>query len=270
MTLQNLVGNDRPLIMAHRGDSAAAPENTLLGLLRAVEIGVDFLETDVRLTKDDELVLFHDDNLMRTTGEEGTIREKTLDELKQIDLGYNFTQDEGASYPYRGKGHSVMTLIEAFNAFPDMMINLDIKDKDLHAPNLLAQMIRDHGREDSVMVGSFHDAQAYRFRKILSKVRTSACPSEVSRFVFALKMRVLRLYSRGCPYEAFQVPIKYGRIHVVDERFVKAAHDRNIAVHVWTINDQPEMETLIDLGVDGIFTDKPALLRNILVERGLL
>ncbi|MHA2425175.1 MAG: glycerophosphodiester phosphodiesterase [Candidatus Thorarchaeota archaeon] len=238
-----IIGNTRPLIMAHRGDSAAAPENTLLSLRRAVEIGVDFLETDVRLTEDDELVLFHDDDLTRTTGESGSIRDKTLDELKQIDFGNSFTTDEGASYPYRGKGHTILTLAEAFHAFPEMMINLDIKDKDLHAPELLAATIREHGREDSVMVGSFHDAQAYRFRILMPEVRTSACPSEVSRFVFALKMRVLRLFARGSPYEAFQVPMKY---------------------------DRAKMEWLIDLGVDGIFTDEPALLRDVLVERGLL
>ncbi|MHA1908425.1 MAG: glycerophosphodiester phosphodiesterase [Candidatus Thorarchaeota archaeon] len=265
-----IIGNKRPLIMAHRGDSAATPENTLLSLRRAVEIGVDFLETDVRLTKDDELVLFHDDDLMRTTGKQGTIRDNTLDELKQIDFGSTFSPDEGVSYPYRGKDHTILTLSEAFNAFPEMMINLDIKDKDLHAPELLATSIREHGKQDTVLVGSFHDAQAYRFRKVMPEVRTSACPSEVTRFVFALKMRVLSLFARGCPYEAFQVPMKYGRIHVVDSRFVKAAHDRNIAVHVWTINEKQQMENLIDLGVDGIFTDEPTLLRNILVERGLL
>jgi glycerophosphoryl diester phosphodiesterase len=256
--------------MAHRGDSAAAPENTLLGLRRAVEIGVDFLETDVRLTKDDELVLFHDDDLKRTTGETGSVREKTLDELKQIDFGQLFTSDEGTTYPYRGKGHTVLTLGEAFKEFPDIMINLDIKDKDLHAPELLANMIRAHSRESNVLVASFHDTQAYRFRKLMPEVRTSACPSEVSRFVFALKMRMLSLFARGCPYEAFQVPVKYGRIQVVNKRFVKAAHDRDLAVHVWTINERSEMEHLIDLGVDGIFTDEPSLLRDVLVERGLM
>ncbi len=256
--------------MAHRGDSAAAPENTLLGLKRAVEIGVDFLETDVRLTKDDEFVLFHDDDLVRTAGESGTIRDKTLDELRQIDLGYNFTLDDGKTFPYRGKGHTIITLGEAFEAFPDMMFNIDIKDKESHAPEKLGILIDHYNRESSVLVGSFHDTQAYTFRRIMANVMTSACPSEVTRFVFALKMRVLRLFSRRCQYEAFQVPMKYGRIQVVDERFVNAAHERDIAVHVWTINERAEMEHLIDLGADGIFTDKPTLLRAILLEKGLL
>ena len=265
-----LLGNDRPLIMAHRGDSAGAPENTLLSMKRAVEIGVDFLETDVRLTKDDVPVLFHDDDLIRTTGTDGSIRDKTLVELKQIDFGYNFTPDEGRSFPYRDQGLSVVTLREAFETFPEINFNLDIKDKDLHAPEVLASVINEFDRQDSVIVGSFHDTQAHRFRKLMPEVKTSACPSEVTRFVFALMMRVLRFFSRGCVYESFQVPLKYGRITVITDRFIKASHDRDIAVHVWTINEREEMQRLIEMGVDGIFTDKPALLREVLKENQLL
>ena len=265
-----LLGNERPLIMAHRGDSAAAPENTLLSLKRAVEIGVDFIETDVRLSKDDEPILFHDDSLERTTGELGTIRDRSLEELKSIDLGYNFTPDEGKTFPFRDRGISIVTLREAFEAFPEIMFNLDIKDEDTHAPEVLASVIKEYSREESVIVGSFHDSQAYRFRKLMPDVLSAACPSEVTRFVFAMKMRVLGLFGKRCIYEVFQVPIKYGRITVVGSRFVQAAHDREIAVHVWTINEREEMEYLIDLGVDGIFTDRPAMLKEVLKDKGRL
>ncbi len=256
--------------MAHRGDSAAAPENTLLSLRRAVEIGVDFIETDVRLSKDDVPILFHDDTLERTTGEGGTIRDKTIEELYQIDLGYNFSPDDGKTFPFRDRALTIVTLREAFEAFPNIMFNLDIKDEDVHAPDILASVIQEYNREKSVIVGSFHDTQLYRFRKIMPEVVTCACPSEVTRFVFALKMRVLRLFSKGCPYEVFQVPMKYGRITVVDERFVRAAHDRETAVHVWTVNDREEMDYLINLGIDGIFTDRPALFKDALTEHKLL
>lgn len=265
-----IIGNSRPMIMAHRGDSAAAPENTLLSLRRAVEIGVDFLETDLRMTKDGELVLFHDETLERTTQETGPIRNKTLDELKRIDLGYNFTTDDGKSFPYRGKGHSIVTLAEAFEAFPETKFNIDIKDTDPKAPEKLAILIKEFNRESSVLVASFHDVQAFRFRKLMPEVASSACPSEISRFVFALKMRVLSLFSKKCEYEAFQVPMKYGRTQVVDSRFIRAAHDRGIAVHVWTINEREDMEELINLGVDGLFTDEPMILRDILLEKGML
>ena len=91
-----------------------------------------------------------------------------------------------------------------------------------------------------------------------------------SRFVFGLLMRALRLLVRDPPYRAFQVPIKYGRIGIINKRFISAAHARNIAVHVWTINDRDEMDALIDLEVDGIFTDNPSLLQEVLKERGLI
>jgi glycerophosphoryl diester phosphodiesterase len=266
----NLLRNGRPLIMAHRGDSAAVPENTLLSFRRAVEIGIDFLESDVRLSKDDEPILFHDDNLRRVTGEAGAIRDMTLEELREIDLGYAFSPDGGKSFPYRDMNLRVVTLREAFQSFPDVRFNLDIKDDDIEAPSILAEAIKENDRQDSVVVGSFHNAQARRFRNLMPDVKTAASPSEVTRFVFSLKMRALGLFSKKRAYEAFQVPIKYGWITVVSKRFVRAAHERDVAVHVWTVNERDVMAYLYDLGVDGIFTDKPAILKSLLRDLGAL
>jgi len=112
----------RPLIMAHRGDSGNTPENTMIALENAVEIGVDVLESDIHLTKDDEIVLFHDEDLKRTTGKEGTIRCPTLNELMEIDLGVNFTLDNGDTYPFTDNGHKIVTLREAFERFSSQSI----------------------------------------------------------------------------------------------------------------------------------------------------
>lgn len=270
MAVSRIFQKDRPLIIAHRGNPDAAPENTLSALKSALEIGVDFLETDLRLTKDNEIVLFHDDDLVRVASQEGVIRNMTLDELCEIDIGYNFTTDDGETFPHRGEGHKIVTLKEAFEAFPDSLFNLDIKDKDTEAPEILAGIIKDHSMENSVIVASFNDAQAVRFRYLMPEVPSAACPGEVSRFVFALKMRTLGLLSRDYKYNVFQVPLKYGLINLIDSRFIKAAHERNVAVHVWTINDRDRMEWLTDLGVDGIFTDNPGLMREMLTEKGLL
>ena len=130
----------RPLIMGHRGDSNTAPENTLLAIERAIEVGIDFLETDISMTKDDELVLFHDgepEDLHRVTGQTGRIRDWTLDELRELDLGYYFTQDEGKTYPYRDEGHRIITVREVFDQFPDLKINLDMKTTELQTPETL-------------------------------------------------------------------------------------------------------------------------------------
>jgi glycerophosphoryl diester phosphodiesterase len=260
----------RPLVMAHRGESGNIPENTMAALEAAAGLGVDVLESDVHLTKDDEIVLFHDEDLLRTTGMEGTIRAHTLDDLRQLDFGFNFTSDKGVTYPFRGKGHKIVTLREAFERFPKMIFNLDIKDTFPAAPMELARLISEMNRKDSVIVASFHGSQLEHFRELVSDVPTSAHPGEVQKFVFNTKIGFPRIRSEDIHYRAFQVPIKSGPITVVTKKFIRKAHEQNIAVHVWTINDVDTMNYLIDLGVDGIFTDYPSLLKSALHNRGFI
>nr|KXH71058.1 MAG: hypothetical protein AM324_09270 [Candidatus Thorarchaeota archaeon SMTZ1-83] len=269
MTVEWFFGRDRPLIMAHRGDASRAPENTIEAMKGALEIGVDSLETDVRLTKDGHLILFHDDDLRRTTGKESKVRELTLDELRHMDLGHSFSPN-GTDFPFRGKGLRVVTVREAFEEFPDTRFNIDMKDDDKAAPVELAEAIRDYQRQDSVVVASFIPETLERFREIMPSVPTSAHPREVRRFLIGTKLRAIGLLCRSVAYRAFQIPVKLGSITVLSRRFVEQAHKRNLAVHVWTINDSETMEWLIDLGVDGIFTDEAALMRQLLSERGLL
>ncbi|MHA1614834.1 MAG: glycerophosphodiester phosphodiesterase [Candidatus Thorarchaeota archaeon] len=270
MSSSRIFDIERPLIMAHRGDSGNTPENTMIALENAVEIGVDVLESDLHLTKDDEIVLFHDEDLKRTTGKEGTIRSHTLDELMEIDLGIKFTRDNGDTYPFRGKGHKIVTLREAFDKFPNVIFNLDIKDTFLAAPTELARIISKMNQKDSVIVASFHDHQLERFRELSPEVLTSAHPGEVKRFVLNSKFGFPRIKRQDIQYRAFQVPIKSGPLTVVTKKFVRKAHELDLAVHVWTINDETTMNYLLDLGIDGIFTDQPVLLRKVLQKRGLL
>jgi glycerophosphoryl diester phosphodiesterase len=256
--------------MAHRGESGNIPENTILALESAVKIGVDVLESDIRFTKDDIPILFHDDDLERTSGVRGSVRDKTLDELLQIDLGYNFTTDIGKTYPFRGKGLRVVTLTEALERFPDTILNLDIKDTFRQAPEEVARVLLEHQRTEKIMIASFHPPQMKRFREKAPMIPTSAHPNEVRNFVIGTKMRSMRLFVRSVAYKAFQVPEWSGGLQIVTPRFVAAAHERNIAVHVWTINEREGMERLLNMEVNGIFTDYPALLRQVLSERGYL
>jgi glycerophosphoryl diester phosphodiesterase len=260
----------RPLVMAHRGESGSIPENTMEALEAAVKLGVDILESDVRLTRDDEIVLFHDEDLKRTTGKSGTVRSYTLKELFQFDLGFNFTLDEGITFPFRGKGLKIVTLREAFERFPDAVFNLDIKDTFPSAPIEVARLISHMDRKQSVIIASFTDVQIEHFRQLLPDVPTSASPGEVKRFVLSSKIGVPRIKREKIHYRAFQVPVKSGPLTVVTKKFITKAHEHGIAVHVWTINDETTMNRLIDLGVDGIFTDYPSLLKAVLQERGLL
>ena len=260
----------RPLIMAHRGESGCIPENTMAALDAATGLGVDVLESDVRLTRDDQIVLFHDEDLVRTTGEQGTIRSYTLDELLLFDLGHNFTTDNGATFPFRGKGFKIVTLRDALERYPKMNFNLDIKDTYPSAPMQLARLLSDMGRKKSVIVASFQDSQLEQFRKLAPDVPTSAHPGEVKTFVLNTKIGLPRIREEDIQYRAFQVPIKSGPMTIVTKKFIKKAHEHDIAVHVWTINDEATMEHLLDLGVDGIFTDNPSILREVLKKRGSL
>ncbi|UCE10064.1 MAG: glycerophosphodiester phosphodiesterase [Candidatus Thorarchaeota archaeon] len=261
---------DRPLIMAHWSNPLAAPQNTLEALRSGVEAGADVLETDLRLTKDNELVLFHDDNMLQTSGIDTTVRDLTLDEFLDTDICSATSYDGGDTFPFSGWGAKGVSLRDALSEFPEMVFNLDMKDSFKEVPDILTDLIRELGREQSVIVASYNDAQIDRFRHLMPSVPTSACPSEVSRFVFAVNMRLTRAVARNPQYRVFQVPLDYGRIKVLDTRFVEAAHKRNIAVHAWTINDRETMEHLLDVGVDGIFTDDPKMLRELLADRGLL
>ncbi len=260
----------RPLIMAHRGESGNIPENTLLALEAAVKIGVDVLESDIRFTKDNVPILYHDEDLVRITGKDEKVRKKTLDELLQFDLGYNFTTDVGRTYPFRGKGLTVVTLEEALKRFPDTILNLDIKDTFKEAPDEVARILLENQRTENIMIASFNPPQLKRFRKRAPMIPTSAHPNEVRNFVIGTMMKSMRLFVRSVKYKAFQVPEYYGSLQIVTPRFVAAAHKRDIAVHVWTINDREGMEQLLDMEVNGIFTDFPSLLREVLEERGYL
>ncbi|MFW9770156.1 MAG: glycerophosphodiester phosphodiesterase [Candidatus Thorarchaeota archaeon] len=260
----------RPLIMAHRGESGNVPENTMLALESALKIGVDVLESDIRFTKDNIPILFHDDDLERTTGVKGSVRDKTLDELLQIDLGYSFTTDIGQTYPYRGQGLKVVTLEEALQKFPDTILNLDIKDTFSKAPKEVARVLQENQRTENIMIASFHPPQLKRFRESAPMIPTSAHPNEVRNFVIGVRMRTMRFFVRSVAYKAFQIPERSGGLQIVTPRFVTAAHERDLAVHVWTINDKEGMERLLNMEVNGIFTDYPTLLREVLSEHGYL
>ncbi len=253
--------DDRLLVIAHRGGSGLAPENTITAFRNAVEVGADVLEMDVRLTKDGTLVVIHDSTVNRVTNGAGTIRRFTLAELKRLDAGYNWTPDSGTTYPYRGQGITVPTLAEVFDTFPDVRKSIEIKQADTAAAITLCDLIVDCDQTDKALVASMHDEVLDQFRRVCPDVATSASEDEAT-FFFVLNMFGLGLvYSPSA--EAFQVPEFSDETHVVTERFIEAAHDRNMEVHVWTVNEIADMQRLADMGVDGIITDVPDRLLEL-------
>lgn len=257
---------ERPLLFAHRGGSALAPENTLAAFQNAANIGVDVLEMDVRLTADGELVVFHDETLERTTNGSGLVRDKTLAELRQLDAGYWYSPDSGGAYPFRGQGVGISTIGEIFAAFPHHIINIDIKDESPVAVAKLAEEIQTAGAADRTIVASFSDKNLKQFRSLAPGIATAAGPGETRTF-FVLSSLGLWRFHRPLG-DMFQVPTQSGRFHLDTPRFIETAARNNQEVSYWTIDDPAEVQRLLELGADGIMTDRPDLALLVFQELG--
>ncbi|HZD11780.1 MAG TPA: glycerophosphodiester phosphodiesterase [Candidatus Binatia bacterium] len=255
---------DRPdvLVIAHQGGERLWPSNTMYAFERAVAMGVDVLEMDVHSSVDGVLVVSHDETVDRLTDGSGTIKEMSFADLQALDAGYRWTDDDGATFPYRGAGAQIPALEEVFEAFPDMLMNIEIKQAEPPIVEPFCELIRRYDKQDQVLVGSFHAETMVDFRRTCSEVATSGTEPEIRPF-FVLNTLFLGAVYRP-PAEAFQVPEYSGNLHVVTRRFVEGAQRHNVDVHVWTVNETADMERMLDLGVDGIITDRPDRLMEVL------
>jgi len=219
----------------------------------AVDLGYLYIETDVHVTRDGRVVIFHDDNLDRLTDGSGRFAECEWSELEGLDAAHAFGADQG--FPLRGKGIGMPLLEEAVATFPSQMFNIDLKQPGI-AEAVAAEVVR-LGIEDRVMIGSFHDRRIRAFRRSASGVATSAGPAEVAR-------TLARRPQRGIGADAYQVPERGAGMRLVTDRFVRRAHAADKQVHVWTVNEPDDMRRLLGMGVDGIVTDRPDLLNEVL------
>lgn len=256
----------RPLVIAHRGGAGLWPENTLYAFERAAAMGVDVLETDMHSTGDGALVLIHDPTVDRTTNGSGPVNHLTLNQLKALDAGYYWSEDGGRSFPFRGRGITVPTVEEVFSAFPEMRINIDIKQVRPSVADQLCRLILDFGMLERVMVASFNSSILREVRKLYPQVATSAGKSEV-RLFYALSLLSPRAAFLPAGCYALQVPIARKGLRLITKRFLTSARLRNLQVHAWTVNSGPQMEWLLRLGVEGIVTDYPDRLLALLGRR---
>jgi glycerophosphoryl diester phosphodiesterase len=261
------LAHERPLFFAHRGGSLLAPENTLVAFEGGVSYGADALELDIQMTLDGELMVIHDPAVDRTTNGTGPVARFTFDELRRLDAGFRFTPDGGATYPFRGQGHSIPLLREVFARFPAKRINIDLKAADPERERRLWQLIQETAGEDRVMVGSFLHTSLVRFRLLTGgRVATSASQRETVRFLAAVASRTTRLLRPA--YDALQVPEKHRGVRVVSPAAIAAAHRLGLDVHVWTVDERADMERLLAWGVDGLMTDRPDVLAPVLRTAG--
>lgn len=233
-------------------DGNIGRENTLPAFQRAAELGFRYLETDVHVTADGRLVAFHDPDLQRVGGRAGRIEDMTWDELRDIDIA-------GARIPL---------MDELLDALPDARFNVDLKTPRATEP--LARCISAHGAEERVNVASFGLPQLHAFRRLVrGRVSTSVSAAAIAydRFIPALPRLV---NSAGV---AVQIPVAQRvaghDVRICTPALISRAHARGQQVHVWTVDDAAAMNELIDLGVDGIISDRPDVLRDVLEQRGM-
>jgi glycerophosphoryl diester phosphodiesterase len=237
--------------MAHRGGAIEHLENTMPAFQACVDLGYRYIETDVQVTADGVLVAFHDATLERVTDRRGRLDNLTWAEVSAARIG--------------GR-EPIVRLEDLLGAWPDVRFNLDIKAAGVLAP--LVRTVRRLKLTDRICLGSFSDARIAAARRLFGP---SLCTSLGPRGVAALRLSsyspraagLVRIQA-GCA----QVPLQLGGRALVDERFLAAAHDRGLQVHVWTVDDPGEATAMLDLGVDGIMTDRPAMLRDLLEKRG--
>ena len=247
MTIHPYLIPKKTIGIAHRGGRFSGAENTMEAFENAISLGYKYIETDLHITKDQQLVVFHDYNLDRLTNASGPLHNYTLKELKTLKINNKF---------------QIPSLNDLFKTWPDIFFNLDAKSNEVIIP--LSNYLKKNKVSDRVCVGSFSGSRLKKIRSIFGpKLCTSASPLEVLK---------VRMYSYGMPItkieaNCLQVPKTYYGIQIVDKLFLKAAKSLGLKVHVWTVNDKQSIEKLLDLGVDGIITDETLLLKNILEKR---
>jgi glycerophosphoryl diester phosphodiesterase len=241
-----------PVAIAHRGGAEEAPENTLEAFAAAVALGYRYLETDAHVTRDGVVVAFHDARLDRVTDRTGAIAELTIAEVEAADAGFTFER-------FRGRGVRVPRLEELLARWPDARVNIDPKSDACVEP--LVALLHRMDAWDRVGIGAFSDA---RLRRVRALSGGRACTSMGPRAVAAARLASLtgRMHRQGA--DCIQIPLRHGRVPLVTAGFVRAAHRARLPVHVWTINDEPTMRAVLALGVDGIMTDRPRLLKAVI------
>lgn len=253
----NLLDVSAKLVIAHRGNSMHAPEDTMESFRQGLALGADGLEFDVRLSADGVPVVIHDPTLERTTSGTGPVANRTFDELRALDAGYQFTRDGGRTYPYRGQGIRIPGLAEVLGMYQDTPCIIELKTPAATAA--LARALEEHGAKDRVVIGSFHDEALAPLRG--RGVLLTASMREVLR----LYARALTLRGAGTPgYRACSIPPRFRGLPVPVLHFARMLRRCGIPTHVWTVNDPSEARRLWDGGVNAILSDDPGTMLALL------
>lgn len=279
-----------PLVIAHQGGNHEAPGNTLFALHEALAAGADAFEVDLHRTADGHVVAIHDATVDRTTNGTGPVQQKTLEEIKKLDPAYWWVPGVGSGdhsrpaedYVYRGvatggpapppgyqrSDFRIPTLAEILETFADeeVYMVLELKATSQHYrpfAHHVAELLKEHGRADSsVIVASFNDAVTAAVEAQAPGVSTSPGLAQAGAFWASAQGP-----APGTPmpqHEALQIPPRHLGLDVATEDVIQDAHANGLAVHVWTLNKRDQMERYLDMGVEGILTDRPSTLVDVL------
>jgi glycerophosphoryl diester phosphodiesterase len=249
-------------VIAHGNGRALMPGNTLEAAVNALSVGADILELDVHLSADNILVVRHDETIDSTTNGSGKIAEMTLAELMLYEVGFH-------EYDYPNmiaeKGIQIPTLESLFLALPAKRFLIELKPQDDDTGYFLCQLIKEHKLNKQVIVGSFHAPVLRRFRQKCPEIPTSLGEQEVFWLVALNWIGLGHLYNP--PGYSVQIPLEQSGIRIVSRSLIETARDLNLRLDVWTVNNVQEMTQLVNLGVDGIITDRPDLLDRVVKNR---
>ncbi|MBT8396843.1 MAG: glycerophosphodiester phosphodiesterase, partial [Gemmatimonadetes bacterium] len=249
-----------PLLIAHRGGAGLAPENTLAAFENSVHRwGADMLEMDVRSTRDGEVVVLHDATVDRTTDGTGRVRDLTYQQVQELDAGYHFRDPDGRR-SFRGRGVRVPRFEDVLTALPGVRMNVEAKDPH-SAPGLVDAVLR-HEAQDRVLVAA--EVEGHRRSVRGYPGPWGASRKDLFQFFFLIHSPLGRHFTPAC--DALQIPEFYFGARVLSPRFMEEAHSRNLPIHVWTVDAPDDMRRLVEMGVDGIQTDRPDLLAEVLTD----
>jgi glycerophosphoryl diester phosphodiesterase len=253
----------RPRIFGHRGTAGTHPENTIVSFQAAVDLGARYLETDIHLTRDGEIVISHDPDLERICGRPGFIKEMDYGAVAKFDAGYTFSLD-GRNFPFRGKGLRILRLGELLAMFPSAFFNIDLKPEDVSLTAAALKVIDAANMRRQVLLASEFQNRLDEVRAMAPGVPTSLGALETGAFMQALAAGDPAYQPPG---DALQIPPEYHGWKLATPELIAMAHRHGVEVHVWTVNDDPGMREMLELDVDGIMSDFPALGLKVATSR---
>jgi len=250
---QSYFDGQKPLIIPHRGGSNIVPENTLHGLQMVISEGFTHFETDLRMSKDGEIFLHHDDSFNRTTDVEGKVKDFNWSEIKNINAGYEFYKNNNLS----GYTTTFVRLEDALSMSKVLKFNLDLKETGL--AKKVVEIVLSLNAQNRVLVSSFSPSRLDEFLfESKGQIATSGTFREnaIARF--------LPIKKRNFQVQALQAPFKWKGMQIYSKKLVNFCKLNNLQLHIWTVNSINNLKICLDLGCDGIITDEPLLFREYL------